>query len=326
MIVVCGEALVDLVPDDSCGDRYTVVPGGSPANAAVALARLGVPTAMLARLSGDSFGRRLRGHLSDNGVDLSLAVDAAESSSLAIVELDEYANASYRFDITGTADWQWTDAELPDVLLDDVLAVHAGSLALTLPPGAAALKRFLARMRGSRTICIDPNVRPFLGGDRAAMRAEADRWCGVADIFKASADDVAVLHPGRDPESVARRWQSLGPALVVVTLGAGGVLAVTREATVRLPAPSTTMVDTVGAGDTFGAGLLASLHDAGVLGGRLQGLTVAALRDALDYGMRAAAVTCSRVGADPPYTQELASPRPCTNNSSGRSADQIGDD
>ncbi len=303
MIVVCGEALVDLVPDDSSGARYTAVPGGSPANAAVALARLGIPTAMLVRLSGDAFGLRLRRHLSGNGIDLGLAVEAAEPSSLAIVELDEHAGASYRFDISGTADWQWTDEELPLDLPDAVRCLHAGSLALTLPPGSDALERFLYRVRPAHTVCIDPNVRPSVGG--GPLLVDVDRWCTLADIVKASADDVAALHPGEDPEVVARRWQSFGPAVVIVTLGGDGVLAVTSDAAVRLPAPPTTVVDTVGAGDTFTAGLLASLHRAGALGGRLDHLGAAALTDALHYGMRAAASTCSRVGADPPYAEQL---------------------
>ncbi|MDQ1702937.1 MAG: fructokinase [Frankiaceae bacterium] len=304
MIVVCGEALVDLVPDDSSGARYTAIPGGSPANAAVALARVGIPTALLARLSADSFGRRLRAHLESNGVDLSMAVAAAEASSLAIVDLDERGGASYRFDIAGRADWQWTDAEFPGRLRDGVVAVHAGSLALALPPGGAALERFLERSKAVATICIDPNVRPSLGGSVEAMRADVTRWAGIADIVKASADDVEVLYPGEAPDVVAARWQALGPAVAIVTLGAAGVVAVTRDGTVRLPAPPTTVVDTVAAGDTFTAGLLAHLHEAGLLGGRLS-VTPEQLHAALEYAMRAAAVTCGRVGADPPYRHEV---------------------
>jgi fructokinase len=304
VILVCGEALIDLVPDDSSGVRFTAVPGGSPANAAVALARLGIPTALLARLSADSFGRRLRAHLESNGVDLSMAVAASEASSLAIVDLDERGGASYRFDIAGRADWQWGDAEFPGRLPDGVVAVHAGSLALALPPGGAALERFLVRSKAVSTICIDPNVRPSLGGSVDELRADVTRWAGIADILKASADDVASLYPGEGPRDVAARWQAMGAAVAIVTLGSAGVLAVTRDGTVQLPAPPTTVVDTVAAGDTFTAGLLAHLHDAGLLGGRLS-VAPGQLRAALEYGMKAAAVTCGRVGADPPYRHEL---------------------
>jgi len=305
VIVVCGEALIDLVPDDSSGQRWTAIPGGSPANAALAVARLGVPSALLARLSGDTFGHRLRTHLESNGVDLSLAVAATEPSTLAIVELDETGAASYRFDLHGTADWQWSEDELADVLPATVAAVHTGSMALTLPPGGPVLEGFLARARDSHTISIDPNIRPSLGVDVADLRSMVDRWCGLADIVKASSDDVEVLYPGDDLEVVARSWQALGPAVVIVTLGAGGALAVTAKEVHRLPAPPTVVVDTVAAGDTFTAGLLTSLHRAGALGGRLDDLSDDVLVEAIRYGLRAAAITCSRAGANPPYLREM---------------------
>jgi fructokinase len=307
VIVVCGEALIDLVPDDATGERWTAIPGGSPANAAVALARLEVKTSLLARLSSDSFGRRLTSHLVGNGVDLSLAVAAAEPSSLAIVSLDDTGAASYRFDIDGTADWQWTQDDLPATLPPAVRAVHAGSLALALAPGGPVLEGFLARSRSSSTICVDPNIRPSVDDDLSEVRAAVDRWCGFADIIKASSDDVTLLFPEEGPEVAAKRWQSLGPAVVIVTLGAGGALAVTRNGTVRLPAPATVVVDTVAAGDTFTAGLLASLHEAGALGGRLDELTESTLTEAMRYGLRAAAITCGRAGADPPYLTEMTS-------------------
>lgn len=305
--MICGEALIDLVPDDASGARWTAIPGGSPANAAVAVARLGVHSALLARISGDAFGRRLRAHLTANQVDLSLTVAAAEPSSLAIVELDETGAASYRFDIDGTADWQWADHELPAVLADDLAAVHAGSLALALEPGAPVLERFLAKAREQATISIDPNVRPSVDGNLDDVRTAVNRWCAIADVLKASSDDVSLLHPGEDPEAVATRWLALGPGVVVVTLGAAGALAVTRAGTVRLPAPPTTVVDTVAAGDTFTAGFLTSLHDAGALGGRLDGLEAGTLTTAVAYGLQAAAITCSRPGADPPWRTELDS-------------------
>ena len=230
MIVVCGEALIDLVPDDSTGARWTAIPGGGPANAAVAMARLEVPAALLARLSGDPFGRRLRSHLDGNGVDLSLAVAATEPTTLAILELDESGAASYRFDLHGTADWQWSDAELEAALPAQVQAVHTGSMALTLPPGGPVIERFLARARDHHTISIDPNVRPSLGVSVADLRVMVDRWCGLADVVKASSDDVSVLYPDSDPQVVAERWLALGPAVVIVTLGAAGALAVTSSA------------------------------------------------------------------------------------------------
>lgn len=305
MIVVCGEVLIDLVPDDASGERWTAIPGGSPANAAVAVARLGVPSALLARLSGDTFGQRLRRHLESNNVDLGLAVTADEKSSLAIAFLDETGAASYRFDIAGSADWQWTPDELPATLSDDVQAVMAGSLALALQPGGRVLEGFLASSRHGHTIFVDPNVRPTVSQDLDEVRDAVDRWCLFADVLKASSDDVAVLYPGTDPEVAAKRWQGLGPSVVIVTLGAAGALAVTASGTHRLPAPPTVVVDTVAAGDTFSAGFLASLHEAGALGGRLDGLDDTTLLAALRYGLRAAAITCSRAGANPPWRSEM---------------------
>lgn len=296
MITVCGEALIDLLSTGPTS--YEAKPGGSPANTAVALARLGVPVSMLARLSDDRFGRQLREHLARNDVDLTAAVSAAEPSSLAIVAKDAAGAASYRFVMDGTADWQWTDDEL--VLPAGTLALHAGSLALALCP---AVERLLARR--SCTVSVDPNLRPALMSSLADTRAAVERWLPLADIWKASTEDVDLLHPGENPLEVAQRWSGLGPSVVLITAGADGVLAVLAGEVVQVAAYPTSVVDTVGAGDTFTAGLLAALHREGHLGGRLS-LTAAQLRPALDYALRAAAVTCSRAGADPPYATELA--------------------
>jgi fructokinase len=296
VIAVCGEALVDLIPTGSA--TFAAKPGGSPANTAVALSRLGVPVTLLARLAADAFGRQLRSHLVQNAVDLSHAVAAREPSSLAVVMTDAAGAASYRFLLDGTADWQWTDDELPEVA--GVLAVHTGSLALLRAP---AIERFLHRMRPHATISIDPNLRPDAVTPASAREAVA-RWLRLADVFRASTDDVALLHPGEAAVDVARRWGSAGPGLVVVTAGRHGAIAVVGDEVVHAPAVAVDVVDTVGAGDTFTAGLLAGLHSAGHLGGRLA-LTAAQVRPALDLALAASAVTCSRRGADPPYAAEL---------------------
>jgi len=306
VIAVCGEALVDLVPVDPAGRRFDALPGGSPANTAVALARLGVPAMLLARLSEDSFGRLLREHLVSSGVDLSRTVTAAEPSSLAVVGLGADGDASYRFDLRGTADWQWADAELGP-LPEHVLAVHAGSLALSLPPGGAVLERFLSQARGRCTVSVDPNLRAGLLPDLDATRAAVLRWLALADVVKASTGDLALLYPGEDPEQVVRDWAGLGPGLVVLTRAGQGALAVLARTgeVVRRQAVPVTVVDTVGAGDTFTAGMLGHLHASGLLGGRLDGVGVEQVAAALDRALRAAAVTCGRAGADPPYAREL---------------------
>jgi fructokinase len=296
VIAVCGEAIVDLLP--SGPTTYRATPGGSPANTAVAIARLGVPVMMLARLSTDDFGRLLRTHLETNGVDLAQAVDAPEPSGLAVVTRDAAGAATYRFLLEDAADWHWTDAELGP-LPEAVVALHAGSLALATTP---AVERFLERSHDACTISIDPNLRPStLEHTRHAL----PRWLQLADIVKASTDDIALLHPEQDPVHVAERWSDLGPSVVLVTAGADGAYAVVRGEVLHVPALPVQVVDTVGAGDTFSAGLLVALHRAGRLGGRLDGLTADDLRPALELALRAAARTCARPGADPPYAADL---------------------
>jgi fructokinase len=304
MIVICGEALVDLVPDRVAPMRYVASPGGGPANTAVAVSRLGTPVSMLARLSADGFGRQIRSHLVDNGVDVSSAVSAAEPSSIAVATVAADGGAEYRFLVTGTADWGWTDAELSR-LPTGTVAVHSGSIALALAPGAAAVERMLGRARATATVSIDPNVRPALIADLAAHRDRIERCVAIADLVKVSREDLDALHPGERATDVARRWARSGPALVVVTNGASGASGITAADELTRPAEPVAVVDTIGAGDTFAGGLLDWLHRAGRLGGRLARLSAPDVEAALRHASRAAAITCSRPGADPPYRAEL---------------------
>jgi fructokinase len=308
-VAVAGEVITDLVPTGPDGD-FHAAPGGSPANVAVGLARLDVPVRMLARLSGDALGQRLRAHLSTNGVDLGHAVVAAEPSSLAIVVLEADGSAAYDFRVEGTADWQWSDPELADAL-DGVDALHVGSLALTTPPGGEVLRRLAARARTSATVSFDPNVRHLLMGPPAEVLAVVHEVLAVADVVKASAEDVAWLEPGRDLEDVARAWQRHGPSLIIVTRGGDGALAIGPSGTpVERPGRAVDVVDTVGAGDSFMSALLAGLARRDVLGaGRRSALSALADEDVatlLDEAVEASAVTCSRPGADPPRLAELS--------------------
>ncbi|MGW5362755.1 carbohydrate kinase family protein [Actinopolymorpha pittospori] len=310
MITVIGEALVDLVGE---GGTFQAKPGGSPFNVAVGLARLDVPSALLARLSGDSFGAQLRRHLDDNDVSTRYAVSASEPTTLAFALLDEHGTASYEFYVTGTADWQWTARELPDPLPAEVTAVHTGSLALALEPGASVLEEFLARehKRGQVTISLDPNIRPLLSPDRAATRERVETQLTRAHLVKVSAEDLGWLHPGEAVDDVVRRWCARGPALVVVTLGADGAFAVGPEqARVDVGAPVVPVADTVGAGDAFTAALLAGLHEHDLLAGlrrpRPEVISEDVLHQVLTRSATAAALTCTRPGADPPTTRELA--------------------
>lgn len=313
VVAVAGEALVDVVPAPAAG-YWELAPGGSPANVAVGLSRLDVPTRMIARLADDLLGRRLREHLAGNGVDLSRAVEAAEPSSLAIVELTGDGVASYDFRVGGTADWQWTHDELAGALdpagAEPVVAVHSGSLALTTPPGDEALRELLATAVDTATVSYDPNFRPMLMGTPDDVLPGVHELLGMADVVKVSEEDLAWLLPGREPGDVVGEWLELGPAVVVVTLGANGVLAGTASGLHSvLPGRRIELVDTVGAGDSFSAAMLAGLHRRGLLGAARREELYRIDRETLDgvlaEAVAAAAITCSRHGADPPTRAEL---------------------
>jgi fructokinase len=314
VVAVVGEALMDLVPGDRDG-LFEAAPGGSPANVAVGLARLRIPVRLLARLADDAFGHRLRNHLVANQVDLSRAVVASEPSSLAIVAVAPDGGAEYDFRIDGTADWQWRDEELAAALDPDVVAVHAGSLAAVLAPGSGSVRRLLERARDTATVSYDPNCRPLLMGTPEEARRQVEDLVGLADVVKVSREDLAWLVPGRAPDEVAAAWAEQGPALVAVTLGAEGVVAVGSSAgVVRRPGRRVDVVDTVGAGDSFTAALVAGLWRRDLLGAArrpaMRALDAAMVSEVLDEAVLASALTCARRGADPPTAAELRSAAP----------------
>jgi fructokinase len=310
VIMVCGEALIDLVPAGR--DLWRALPGGSPANTAIAAARLGGATTLLARLSSDPFGSRLREHLTANNVDLRYARDADEPTTLAVVDLDEHGAAQYTFHLNGTADWGWSASELPALSGTDVSVIHAGSMALLIDPGGPILEAFLAAERQHRIISVDPNVRSWICPEPARYAEHVRRWLGLAHIVKASLDDVAWLYPGRSAEDTLDDWMGCGPDVVVITLGGRGAVARLRDgSTVRVAAPSVDVVDTVGAGDTFSAAFLHALSAHRPLSvATLPALCADQVAAALDFGARAAAITCSRRGADPPYAHEMEARTP----------------
>lgn len=304
MIVVCGEALIDLVP--SGAGSYGARPGGSPANVAVGLGRLDVPVALLARLSTDPFGRLLADHLHAARVDTTGALVSAEPSTLAVVTLDDEGRAEYAFYVDGAADGGWRTEDLPAALPDGAALHVSGSLALGVPSMGRAFEALLTRERGRRVLALDPNLRPALARDEADLRSRLDRWLRLVDLVKVSADDLAWLVPDEAVEDVAARWRSYGPALVVVTRGGEGVHALGPGGTVDLPGLPVDVVDTVGAGDAFMAGLLCALDEAGdLVAEHLAALGPDALRTALAFAQEVAAETCRRVGADPPWRTEL---------------------
>lgn len=308
VVAVAGEVLTDLVPGDEDG-AFRAAPGGSPGNVAVGLARLGVPARMLARLSSDLLGRRLRAHLDRNGVDLSYAVAAREPSSLALVALRPDGSAEYDFRLDGTADWQWSEAELRTAL-DGAAALCLGSLATVLEPGGTVLRDLARRARPTATVVYDPNLRPAVTGLGPQVRAAVDELVGLADVVKVSEEDLAALEPGRPVLEVTGQWLARGPSLVAVTLGGQGAAAVAAGgALVRRPGRRVEVIDTVGAGDSFQAALVHGLGQRGLLGtgspDRLRSVDGATLSELLDHAIAAAAITCSRRGADPPTGAEL---------------------
>ncbi|PZR69721.1 MAG: carbohydrate kinase [Candidatus Dormiibacter spiritus] len=303
-MLVCGEALIDLA--ETGAGRYSARPAGSPCNVAIACARLGVPVAYFGRLSTDHFGSRLRTVLVEEGIDLRHTLSGNEPTPLAFVHLEADREPQYGFYVEGTVDHKFGAAELPRALSGEIRAVHFGSFSLVLEPGASAFEALLRREAADRVISLDPNVRPSLIPERAAYVRRLLTWLPNVDLVKASEADLAWLHPGEIPEVVARRWLAPGPALIVVTLGSRGAMAITPHQSVFRATPQVEVVDTVGAGDAFMAGLLAALGSEGALQkDALHRLSDPALARTLDHALRVAAITCSRPGADPPYEHEL---------------------
>ncbi len=305
--LVIGEALVDVVRRrDGSVDEH---PGGSPANVALGLARLGRPVELVTWIGADARGHAIREHLESSGVRLAAGSERAAATSVATATLDDSGAATYTFDI----DWQVPGEHVADY--GDVLAVHSSTIGAALEPGAAAVLRILAEARVDATITYDPNIRPDLIGEPDAARELVERLVGLADVVKVSDEDLAWLEPGADPRGVAVRWATRGPGLVVVTRGGAGALAVTAGGVeVDVPAPRVDVADTVGAGDSFMSGLVDGLWTAGLLGAShriaLGGVGADVLTPVLERCVRIAAITVSRPGANPPRADEVDGPAP----------------
>ncbi|MDQ6936933.1 MAG: carbohydrate kinase [Actinomycetota bacterium] len=309
MLTVLGEALIDLVRDPD--GRFTAHPGGSPLNVAVGLSRLGHRTQFMARLSTDAFGRQLYGHAEVNGVLLDAAPRVTEATTLAVVTLDEDGRAEYDFYVEGTADWQWTESELRAVP-DGTTTLHTGSLASWTPPGAPRVAGLTAGLRagGDVLLTYDPNVRPLLLPARAGARATIEANVGTAHVVKTSEEDLAHLYPGETRDAVTGRWLALGASLIVVTRGGDGVIASNPAARVDRPAVPIHLVDTIGAGDAFMAGLIGALTDRGHgTAAAIAGLGADDLADLVAEAALVAALACERAGADPPTRAEVEAAR-----------------
>ncbi|MEU1471914.1 carbohydrate kinase [Streptomyces sp. NPDC005761] len=297
-LLVIGECVADIVREPDAADR--VHPGGSPANVAYGLARLGHDATLLTQLGADDNGRLIRDHLASAGVDVRTDGSAAPTPSAAVT-LDGAGRATYDFEIT------WT---LGPVSLERAPAhVHTGSIATVTEPGAATVAAAVESLRAAATVSYDPNVRPELMGDHAAAVRKAELCVGLSDVVKASDEDLEWLYPGEDPVKAAERWLTTGPAVVFVTQGGDGACAVLPDGLVAVEALPAEVVDTVGAGDAFMSGALHALAAHGLLGpaGRegLRALDRATVTDVLRRAAASAAVTVARAGASPPDEAEL---------------------
>jgi fructokinase len=291
-IWVCGEVLIDLIPDGS-GERVPHV-GGGPANTAKALARLGHEVYFIDGISSDKYGQMSSQELLDDEVKLDLALNSDKPTCLAIVSINENGGASYEFEIDGTATFDFSASWLPDPSKYKPSVLHIGTLVTVIQPGADVLYDWAMQVAEFAPIVFDPNVRSVVMNDRDKYLAAVERWVAISSVVKVSDD------PGKQYADIAKRWINDGAALVVVTRGADGLVGFTADGSVEVLGVKVDVADTVGAGDTVGAIVVEAMIEKGILN-----LTGDTLKAVLHRAAIAAGITCSRKGAQPPYKHEL---------------------
>jgi len=298
--LVVGEALVDIVRGR--GGTVTELPGGSPANVAVALSRLGRRATLVTEYADDRLGLLIDGHLRREGVDVARQEPWSGRTSSADAVLGPDGAAAYEFDLTWTLR-PWTPPEPPVV-------VHSGSLGAVLSPGADGVIITVDRLREHATVTYDLNIRPRAMGRMDGVRQAVLGAAARADVVKASDEDLDHLFPGRDPLDAAAELLEHGPGAVVLTRGGDGATVLTRTVDVDVPAPDVVVADTIGAGDSFCAAVIDALWELGLLGAAhrpaLRHLDEEGWRSVLDHAVKVAAITVQRPGADPPYRRDLA--------------------
>jgi fructokinase len=309
MIICCGEALIDFIPTGN-NQTYQPCPGGSILNIAVGLGRMGVPVRFLSRLSTDLFGDMLEKQLTSNHVDLDYCPRVDGQTTLAFVSIDNQGTQEpqYAFYAEGAVDRTMTYEDLPPSFPEEVCALHFGSISLVLEPGASTFETLMQREKRQRVITLDPNVRPIVIKDWDAYRARFESWLTCVDILRLSQADLDLLYPGQEIEAHLPHWFELGVSLVILTQGMDGSKGYLPDGTtVFVPAQIVQVKDTVGAGDTFFSAFLAYLYEKGYLTNRraISNIPEEELSACLSFATKAAAINCTRAGADPPYRHEM---------------------
>jgi fructokinase len=294
---VAGEVLIDLIPHGS--GRKPIV-GGGPANTAKALSRLGIDTQFIDGISSDEYGQIAKNKLVTAGVKLDYVKYSDKPTCLAIVSLSDSRSATYEFVIENTATFDFTSEWLPNPQTDRPSLLHIGTLAAAIEPGASVLFKWAQSVAKVAPIVFDPNIRPAVISDRAQYVGRVERWIAISSAVKISDDDLKWLYPSIEIEQVVNNWLTKGPSLVVVTYGDTGLTGYRKGEVVSVGAVKVKVADTVGAGDTVGAVLVEAIVKDG-----LAILTDSRLESMLKRAAKAAAITVSRVGANPPTSEEL---------------------
>ena len=296
-IWVCGEVLIDLIPR---GEKKIAIVGGGPANTAKALALLGFDSYFIDGISGDAYGEKAKAELLYAGVNLKYAHFTDKPTCTADVSLDAAGVASYVFAIEGSATFDFAHDWLPDPLEIKPAVLQIGTLATIVEPAATILLEWARTVATVAPIVFDPNVRSSVVSDRTKYQAAVARWTAISAVIKVSEDDLAWLYPDREQTDIAAQWLNEGAQLVIITKGSYGLIGVTKEGSVTVPGVKVEVADTVGAGDTVGAIVVEAIVERGlaVLHGEV-------LREVLTRAAKAASITCSRAGANPPSRAEI---------------------
>ena len=294
---VCGEVLIDLIPD---GTERKAVVGGGPANTAKALSKLGITTQFIDGISTDKYGQMVLKELEKDGVLLDFVKFSDKPTCLAIVSLNLKGGATYEFVIDDTATFDFSHSWLPNAADKKPLLLHIGTLVTAIEPAASVLFEWAKKVALVAPIVFDPNIRPAVMSDRAQYVKQVERWVSISKAVKVSDDDIYWLYPGQDLDMVAKRWLGMGPELIVVTFGDKGLAGYRQDSKISVDAKKVIVADTVGAGDTVGAILVEAIIEDG-----LNILKQERLSEMLDRAARAAAITVSRTGAKPPGRDEI---------------------